>query len=43
MTNLLKHAVYFPLVQVNDGEGRIIMTWRPWQLGLFLYIWWNFS
>ena len=36
-------AACLPLLQVYDGEGHLILTWKAWQVFLFSVYWWNFS
>lgn len=43
MMPLLKDLAFFPLVQVHDGEGQLILAWKVWQVFLFSVYWWNFS
>ena len=35
----------FPVfrVQLNEGDGTAVMTWRAWQIGVYFYFWWNFT
>lgn len=33
----------FPFVRLQQPDGEIVLGVRAWQLGVFLYFWWNFS
>jgi len=43
MRGLIIGTACFPLLQVHDGEGQPILTWKAWQVLLYLAYWWNLS
>jgi len=43
MRALVIATVCFPLFRVHDGEGQVILTWKVWQVFLYLAVWWNLS
>jgi hypothetical protein len=32
-----------PVLCLQLADGKSMMTWRTWQLTVFLYFWWNYS
>jgi len=32
-----------PVLCLQLADGKAVMTWRTWQLTVFLYFWWNYS
>jgi len=35
--------VCFPFLQIYDGEGQSLTTWKAWQVFAYFYLWWNYS